>query len=420
MFAAAITLLALAACSDERSPASDVVAGPSPALRIALAEADGSAAEDHAIRTAQASARLRADVPNLERLATLFIAKARISGDPGYYKQAEACAEVLSSVAGGELAGALLRGHVRHALHDFEAAEHIARDLVARRGMPLDLGLLGDVLLDLGRLDEAKSVYQRMLDLRPGLQSYARAGQIRWLAGDHDGCRELLEMASRAGSRRDPESLAWVLARSAILELHAGDPARAAVLADQALELVPEFPAARLARGRAALALEAPAEAAVHLAAAVAAFPLPEHLWAHADALRAAGRGVEAANREAELQRTGETEDPRTLALWLATNGRDPSRALRLAEAEFRLRQDPHTLDVLALARLGVGNATGAHDAIQRALACGVRDARIALHAALIAEAIGDRTSAERHRAAALAGTAALLPSERALLASRQ
>ncbi len=417
---ACLLLLAFVACSEQSPVPRGEPAGTSAALRVALADPSGNAAAATAIRTAQAAVRERADIANLERLAAQFINRARTSGDPGYYKQAEACADVLTTVAGGTLPGALLRGHVRHALHDFAAAERIARDLVAKRGMPLDLGLLGDVLLDRGQLDEAKSVYQRMLDLRPGLQSYARAAQIRWMAGDHAGCRELLQLAARAGSRRDPESLAWVLARAATLELQANDPTQAAHFADEALALLSDLPAARLARGRTALANDAPKEAVDHLAAAAAAFPLPEHLWAHADALRAAGRETEAAQVEAELLRSGEAEDPRTFALWLATHTRDPGRALRLAEAEHRLRQDAYTLDVLALARLGIGDVTGARAAITQALACGVRDARIEVHAALIAAALGDVEAARRHRAAAEAGRAALLPSERSLLSSPQ
>lgn len=386
-------------------------------LRIALSSHAGTKALDEAIRTIQAKVRDRCDVPRLERLAALFVGKARSSGDPGFYKQAEACADAMPPEDGGAHAAALVRGHVRHALHDFPAAERIARELASGRGMFLDHGLLGDVLLDLGRLDEARASYQRMMDLRPGLQSYARAAQLRWLAGDLAASRELLELANGAGSRRDPESLAWVLCRRAALELQANEPAAAARLADEALALVADYPAAHLARGRAALALGDVQGSLPWLSAAAASYPLPEHLWAHADALRLAGTEAEAAKVEAELLRSGATEDPRTFALWLATRGRDAARALQLAEAELRLRQDPHTLDVVALARLRSGDVAGAEAAMRQALACGLHDARLFVHAALIADAAGDREGALRHRAAADARAAALLPSERTALA---
>lgn len=387
------------------------------ALRIALAPHQGTTAIDEQIRTTQAKVRERADVPRIERLATLFIGKARGSGDPGYYRLAEACADGMPTADGGAQAAALVRGHVRHALHDFATAERIARDLVAARGLFLDQGLLGDVLLDLGRLDEAREVYQRMLDQKPCLQSYARAAQVRWLVGDPAGCRELLGLAAKAGSQRDPESLAWVMTRRAVLELQANDPSAATTAADAALALVAGYPAALLARGRAAMADGRAAAAVDDLAAAVRAWPLPEHAWAHADALRAAGRAKEADEAEAELLRTGEREDPRTFAVWLATTGRLPGTALRLAEAELRARQDAHTLDAVAIARLRNGDVLGAEAAMRRALAAGLQDARVHLHAACIAEALGDREEIARHRTAAAAGRAALLPSELQALA---
>jgi tetratricopeptide (TPR) repeat protein len=410
---------ALAACRHEQDADATTIAALAPGpLRVALAAHAGDTALDEQIRATQAKVRERADVPRLERLATLFIGKARRSGDPGFYKQAEACAEAMPKADGGAHAALLVRGHVRHALHDFAGAERIARELVGARGMHLDHGLLGDVLLDRGELAEARTVYQRMLDLKPGLQSYARAAQLRWLGGDVAGCRELLGLAAAAGSQRDPESLAWVLARRAVLELHAGEVAAAHAFADQALALVPGYPAALLARGRAAAAADRHADAADDLAAAAKAYPLPESLWAAADSLRAAGRAADAAAAEAELAATGEREDPRTFSLWLSTREHDAAAALRAADAEFAVRQDAYTLDALAIARLRNGDVAGAGDAIGRALAVGVRDARVFVHATLIAEAVGDRAAATQHAQAAAAGASALLPSERQLLAA--
>ena len=417
-------LCLLVACGDRRRGEDKTAAAPaggvptSLALRVALAPHPGEGAGDDSLRVAQNAVRERADLPRLERLATLFIGKARTSGDPGFYKQAEACADAMPFAADGSgHAANLVRGHVRHALHDFVAAERIARELVAARGLFLDHGLLGDVLLDRGQLEEARSVYQRMLDLKPCLQRYARAAQVRWMVGDLAGCRELLGLAASAGSKRDPESMAWVLARRAVLELQANDVIAAKQCADQALGLVPGYPAALVARGRAAMAAGKHGDAAIDLAAAAAAYPLPEYLWAHADALTAAGRAELAEGVRVELQRTGEREDPRTFVVWLATVGREPAMALRLAEAELALRHDAHTLDALAIARWRCGDVLGAAQAIERALADGVHDARLFLHAALIAHAAGDVAAAMRHADAARAQAAALLPSELTALA---
>ena len=414
-----LSVAVLAACQRTDANGKAAAAPASPALRIALAPHAGSGDLDQRIRDTQAKVAEKADVPRLERLATMFVAKARGSGDPGFYRLAEACADAMPGDGGGH-AAQLVRGHVRHSLHDFAAAEAIARRLVRERGLFLDHGLLGDVLLDLGRTAEARDVYQRMLDLKPCLQSYARAAQLRWVQGDLAGCRELLALAASAGSTRDPDSMAWVLARRATLELHANDAATARAFADLALQQLPDHPGALLAHGRAALALGDATAACQSLERAVAVSPLPEHAWALVDALRAAQREADAARHAADLRRQGEREDPRTFAAWLATTDGDRALALRLAEAELRTRQDALTHDVAALARWRSGDVAGATAAMREALASGTVDARVHLHGALIADAAGDRENARSRAQSAAAGLAALLPSERALLASLQ
>ena len=64
-----------------------------------------------------------------------------------------------------------------------QEAEQIARQLVARRTVVLDYGLLGDALMEQGRLAEAADAYQRMIDLKPFYQSYTRAAHVRWTEG---------------------------------------------------------------------------------------------------------------------------------------------------------------------------------------------------------------------------------------------
>ncbi|MCA8953572.1 MAG: hypothetical protein KDE27_28935, partial [Planctomycetes bacterium] len=85
-----------------------------------------------------------------------------------------------------------------------------------------------------------------------------------------------------------------------------------------------------------------------------------------------------------------------------------------LAEAELAVRQDARSFDALAFARLRSGDVAGAEDAMQHALAVGLREARLELHAALIADAAGADVGS--HLAAARAGQAALWPSERRAL----
>src|SRR5262249_47661397 len=154
-------------------------------------------------KIAGAQQRVRAsDVSShsLEQLGWLFVAKARVGFDPGFYKLAEQCALCIEGRSGRSPEALLLQGHVLHNLHKFKEAEPIAQELVVRRGLPCDFGLLGDVLMEQGKLDNALAAYQRMLDLRPDLHSYARGAHLRWLKGDVEGAIELMSLASSAAS----------------------------------------------------------------------------------------------------------------------------------------------------------------------------------------------------------------------------
>ena len=177
------------------------------APQIILAPQSGDGKVDREIARLQQAVR-NARNPNLliERLGWTFVAKARQSFDPGYYKSAEQCAVYLDSRQPGSREALLLRGHVLHNLHCFKAAEPLARELATKRGLACDFGLLGDVLMEQGRLKEAAKAYQTMLDLKPSLHSYARAAHLRWLKGDLTGAIEAMQLAVAASSPQDAES----------------------------------------------------------------------------------------------------------------------------------------------------------------------------------------------------------------------
>src|SRR5438093_6911119 len=155
-------------------------ASPSPCA-IALAPHTGTDRVDQEIIGFQEKARNASDpIPLLERLGWAYIAKARTSFDPGYYKLAEQTALCMDAKKPGSLEAMLLRGHVLHSLHKFKEGEVVVRELVAKRGLSFDYGLLGDVLMEQGRLTEAVVAYQAMMDQKPGPEAYARAAHIRW------------------------------------------------------------------------------------------------------------------------------------------------------------------------------------------------------------------------------------------------
>jgi tetratricopeptide (TPR) repeat protein len=349
----------------------------------------------------------------LEQLGWNFVAKARESFDAGFYKLAEQCARCLEKRNPQSQEAMLLRGHVLHNLHRFKAAEPLARELVAKRGLAADFGLLGDVLMEQGGLKEAADAYQRMLDLKPSLHSYSRAAHMRWLKGDLTGAIEAMRLAVASGSPQDAESTAWVNTRLASYQFQAGDKDAARRTDDIALSYQHDYAPALLLRGRIDLSEGEAADAIVQLRSATRLNPLPEYQWALAEALRDAGRDSEALNVEQLLTQTGATNDPRTYALYLATRGQLPEMAVQLAQNELKERADVFTHDALAWSLAAAGRLDEALPHLEQALAEGTRDARLFLHAAVILAKAGHKGEAASYYDQTRHLRQLLLPSER-------
>ena len=129
-------------------------------------------------------------------------------------------------------------------------------------------------------------------------------------------------------------------------------------------------------------------------------------------------RALSAEEANEEATDAEERGDPRTHALFLASTGRSPESALRLAEAELKERADYFTRDALAWALFANGRVTEARTEMDLALAGGTIDARLFFHAAVIAHAVGESSEAADWLSSARELQTALLPTERRALAS--
>jgi tetratricopeptide (TPR) repeat protein len=392
--------------------------------RIILVQPTGGEREDRDIvlwqNRIEASQKAGQPSPgNYERLGWAYISKARRTLDAGYYKLAEKTADVMDARFGSTDEALLLRGHVDHNLHRFHEAEAAARTLIARRGIAFDYALLSDALMEQGRLTESVAACQKMMELRPGLDAYSRAANLRWLTGDLPGAIQAMEAAVRAGSPLDATNTAWTLTRLSQYYLQAGRAADALAVADSAAHSVPDYPPALLARGRALLALGHADQAIAPIERAERLNPLPEYQWWLADTLRAGGQPAGAAAVEEALENRGEASDPRTYSLFLSTRGQNSGEALRLARAELANRGDVFTEDALAWALASSGDYAAAQSAIHAALSAHTKDARIFLHAGEIAMNLGEPGPAAAYFGEAAKFSATLTPSEKALLDRR-
>jgi tetratricopeptide (TPR) repeat protein len=388
---------------------------------LALVPHEGSDKQDLEIIRLQTRVRSATDPSGwLEQLGWAFVAKARVSFDPGFYKLAEQCALCLDEKKPGCTEALLLRAHVLHSLHRFNQAETIAQELVRKRGLNFDYGVLGDALMEQGKLDDAITAYQAMIDQKPSPQAYSRAAHIRWLKGDLPGTIQLMSWAAAGSNPRDPEPGAWIRVHLARYEWQSHDTKKALELIDEALEWQPDYAPALLERGRILLGSGKTPEAIEALKRAALLNPLPEYQWTLSEALRLADRIEDTQAVEAELKRHGAASDPRTFALYLATRGEDVPGALRLAKAELETRADVFTLDALAWAWMANADTEQAWAFAQRAVVEGTQEARLLLHVGVIASAAGQREKAATYLAKATAIQEMLLPSERKILAATQ
>ncbi len=420
-----LTAVVVAGCGSNRvsgeepAPSPDVtaaapnVADPCAVVRIPHT---GTEAIDAKILWLQQQLRTMTDrFPYLERLGWAFVTKARRSYDPGFYTLAEQAALCLHAMRPDSPESLLLRGHVLHNLHRFKEGEVLARRLVARRGLSFDHGLLGDVLVEQGKIAEAVPAYQRMMDQKPGPKAYVRAAHVRWLTGDLHGAMELVRRA--IAGFRDHDAVAWAQVELARYEWQAGHGPQALARVDQVLGWHTDYAPALLLRGRLLLAEEQPGQALPALRRAAGLRPLPAYQWVLIEALDAVGQAVEAQPIVTALRQHGAANDRRTFALYLATTGQQIDTALRLAHQELDARADVFTLDTLAWAQRATGNLQQARITSLRAVAEGTQDARLFYHAGVIAAAVNLPGEAARWLGKATALQPMLLPSERRHLA---
>ncbi|MFT3774863.1 MAG: tetratricopeptide repeat protein [Minicystis sp.] len=391
-----------ASASASGAPSASAAADDSPltiAKRLARTPPGGTTAVDREIQRLQKSLETTAGLPDgWILLGRAWVRKARESSDPGYYLNAKACADVAADLAPANRAATNLAGLVLLNQHRFDEARDLAEQILVKMpDDPMALGTLSDALLETGRYPEATKAAQRMQDLKPNLPSYLRAAHLEWLRGDTKAATETMHHAIDAGrDPKDPEPRCWALVEAAMIFWHQGDYPGADAGFQMALKECSDYPPALVGRGRIALANGDYAKAAEHLAQAYKASPLPDTAWLLGDARAAAGDAKGADEAYALVVKGGKASDPRTLALFYATKDREHDEAVRLAQAEKKIRDDIYTADALAWALYRAGKIPEAKAAAEKATSLGTKDARLLYHAGAIRIAAGDKAAGEK------------------------
>ncbi len=338
-------------------------------------------------------------------LAAALVHRAQETSDIAYLAQAEDAVKKSLELAPHNFDAGKARVSILLAEHEFPAALDAATEL--NKKVPDDVmvyGLLTDANVELGNYNDAETSAQWMLNLRPGnLPALIRAAHLRELFGDAEGAYELMELAYQSTPPTETEERAGILNQMGHLRFASGNQDAAEKLLFQALTVSPGYPAALGNLAQIRVAQKRFQEAVVLVQQRYDSAPRPDNLYDLAEALQLAGRDGEAKKVFTEFETNALLESGRKdnanrdLIFYYAGQVQQPAKALKVAEQEFAWRHDVYTLDAYAWALHVNGQDAQARKQIETALAVGIRDATLFLHAGIITLKSGDQTTAERY-----------------------
>jgi len=357
---------------------------------------------------AQANSLIAKNAKDFEAYNALALAlsrRARETSDVKFYAQGEEALKKSFEISPGNFDGERILVWLLLGKHEFAAAREEARKL--NKKMPDDVmvyGFLTDANIELGDYKEAEESAQRMLDLRPGnLPGLTRAAYLRELFGDVDGAADLMNMALQSTPPSQVEDAAWILTQIAHLDLAVGKTSEAEKQLERALGLFPGYHYALGNLAKVRIQQKRYGEAVQLLGQRYQEASHAENLYDLAEAMQLAGRGEDASKAFAEFEQKSLAETNRAdnsnreLIYYYADYAQEPAQALEVAKRELARRHDAYTLDAYAWALYMNGRYPEAREQIEKALAVGLRDARVLRHAGEIALKGGDQVSAERY-----------------------
>lgn len=341
------------------------------------------------------------DVPALVGMARIFMYEARVTGEhPYYYPAADRLADRALAIDSLDYAALVTKGSILLSLHRFDEARTLAERAVAVDAeLAVGWGVLCDARLELGDYEGAVSAADRMVALRPNLQSYARVSYLREIHGDMEGAIEVMRMAVRAGMPQSEEK-AWARTTLGDMYLTAGAPGKAEEQYTMAALERENYPFAlaglariREMRGEFNEALKL-ADKALALAPEFAFAELKAEIYRKNGAAHVADSLVAViVDMLREDEEAGHAMD-RELALLFVQHNIRPDDAQRRIATEIARR--PDNIEALHAAAQVYMNAdpAKARAYMAKALRLGTQDATMLAHAGLIEARLGNEHAA--------------------------
>lgn len=335
------------------------------------------------------------------RLAAIYIKKARETGDFSLNSKAESAVDEALKIAPGDPAARKLKASLQLTFHRFDVALELGKQL--EKDFPKDefvFGVLTDANVELGNYGAAFDYGQKMIDTKPNTSSYARAAHLRSLDGNTEGAIELYKLAARTADPTDKEAQSWCLVQLADELWKYGKYAEAEKVYDEALANFPNYHLALFGKGRVRAAQGDFENAVKILNDSLNRVPNVNTAILLGDIYAKQGN-AEKAKQQYDLvevieQKIGVNNDQKQLAMLWADHDMRLDEALEIATREHEMRKDILTADTLAWVLYKKGNYEEAKKASDEALKLKSNDARILYHAGMIEKQLGNKAQAAR------------------------
>ena len=351
------------------------------------------------IETAQKLIDKNPKMPNgYNTLAVAYIRAARESGDFSLNSKAETAVSRALEIEPENLNSQKLKTSLMLTFHRFEEALESATKLQPKS--PQDAffyGVLTDANVELGNYKEAVDAVQKMVDLRPNMESYARVSYVRSLHGDSSGAIEAMRTAVQSANPMEKEPQAWCLVHLGDEYFKIGNYAEAEKQYDLALKVFPNYHFGLAGKGRVRAAQNDFESAIKLLTESNYRVPNVENVIFLGDVYSKLGKSDEA-NKQYELAQFIEQQfgnlDQRRLALLWADRDTKLDEALTIATREHEVRKDIFTADIYAWCLYKKGQFQEAKSVITEAMRLKTKDARIFYHAGMIEKSLGNKKAA--------------------------
>jgi len=332
------------------------------------------------------------------KLAIVYIRRARETGDFSLNSNAQTAINRALEIESQNYDAQKLKASLLLTFHQFDQALNYGQQL--QKTHPQDAfiyGVLTDANVELGNYEEAVDAVQKMVDLKPNMESYARVSYVRSLHGDSDGAIEAMSLAARIADPLDKEAQSWCLVHLGDEYFKIGNFAEAEKQYDAALKTFPDYHFALAGKAHTRAAVGDFENAIKLYTQSQTRVPLTETVIALGDVYTKTGNAEKAAEQyklaEFIEQKLGNLDQRRLALLWADQNVK-LDEALAIAEREHAARKDIFTADIYAWSLYKKGDFQKAKKAIQEAMRLKTKDARIFYHAGMIEKGLGNKEEA--------------------------